>query len=359
MIKNDSERNPEKRPAAKNMQWGTGINERILAVRRLIRREGTNYVLGVALIALAFLLRWVMSFYLGSRPLLILFIIPILLCVYFGGLRVGWLAVVLAGAGTGYFLRMPADFLAGKGLWPDLAQWLIFLGTGIVGCLLVDALQRTRRRAETAAEEFKRSDEALKRSERFLETIIENAPECIKLVAKDGTLLKMNYAGLKILDADSIEQVQGKCIYNLVSSQYRQAFVSLTEKVCQGGSGTLEFEAFDLKGKKIWLKTHAVPLYDDVGNITNLLGITLDITNSKQAEERLKEAYEELEAFSYSVSHDLRAPLRHLTGFSELLRKRLEDLHDERAEQYMAAITGASRKMETLIDDLLDFSRMG
>ena len=117
--------------------------------------------------------------------------------------------------------------------------------------------------------------------------------------------------------------------------------------------------------------------YDPQGGVTRILGIRMDITGRKTAEEALRRlnleldqrvldrtaqleaANREMHAFTYTVSHDLRAPLRHIDGFLELLQQKAGAVLDEQSRHYMGAISSAAQRMGMLIDDLLSFSRMG
>ena len=128
-------------------------------------------------------------------------------------------------------------------------------------------------------------EEALTHSERFLNTIIETEPDCIKLLDADCNLLMMNRAGLEMIEADSLEQVKGQCVVPLIAPEYQDDFIELAEKGFQGVPGTLEFEITGIKGRHTWLETHTVPFRNEKDEITAVLGITRDITSRKRAEE--------------------------------------------------------------------------
>jgi len=108
-----------------------------------------------------------------------------------------------------------------------------------------------------------------------------------------------------------------------------------------------------------------VPVRNERGKITYWAGINLDISNLKKTEvvleertKQLLEANKELESFTYSVSHDLRAPLRAIEGYSRMLVKKYGDNLNEDAARMMSVIRSSTEKMGILIDDLLSFSRV-
>jgi diguanylate cyclase (GGDEF)-like protein/PAS domain S-box-containing protein len=137
--------------------------------------------------------------------------------------------------------------------------------------------------------ERKRAEVALQEREQRLQTIIETEPECIKVISSKGKLLEMNAAGLTMLEANSLAEVQQHRLVNFILPEYRTSFSALHQRVMNGESGKLEFEITGLKNTRRWLEIHAAPLPDANGKITMLLGITRDITDRKCAEDEIKQ----------------------------------------------------------------------
>ncbi len=143
----------------------------------------------------------------------------------------------------------------------------------------------------------KQAEERLRESEQRMRAIVDTEPECVKLLGPDGALLDMNPAGLRMIEAESLQEVRGRCIYSLVAERHRPAFRELNERVFSGGAGSLEFEVVGLKGGRRWLETHATPLRDEAGRTVAALSVTREITERKRAEEALIRSNELLRSF--------------------------------------------------------------
>lgn len=102
----------------------------------------------------------------------------------------------------------------------------------------------------------------------------------------------------------------------------------------------------------------ASPVHDEHGQVAFWVGIDADITELKEIEAALRLSNQELEAFSYSVSHDLRSPLNTIDGFSRLLAKQLVGSGNEKTAHYLARIQAGVAQMGQLIEDLLSLSQL-
>jgi PAS domain S-box-containing protein len=147
------------------------------------------------------------------------------------------------------------------------------------------------------------------------------------------------------------------------------------QEIMQTGTPKIDFEEWVVwpDGGEMWVSTTKVPLRNAEGQIIGIFGISHNITGRKQAEQaiqklnadleqqaaKLQAANKELEAFSYSVSHDLRAPLRAIDGYTRILVEDYEASLDAEGKRICSVISREARRMGQLIDDLLSFSRLG
>ena len=205
--------------------------------------------------------------------------------------------------------------------------------------------------------ERKHLEEALKESESRFRTIIESEPQCVKLIDRNGALITMNPAGLAMIEADSLEQVRGDNLCDLMLPEYKPAFWQLMEKVFNGETADLEFEITGLRGTNRRMTTHAVPFRNARGEIIALLAITIDVTEHRKLEEQLRHAHkmEAVGKLAGGIAHDFNNILSAIIGYADLLRAKLNG--DKSMDHYAEQILSASQKAANLVKSLLAFSR--
>ncbi len=120
----------------------------------------------------------------------------------------------------------------------------------------------------------------------------------------------------------------------------------------------IQYRVLSKEGELRWVKDEAVPIIGSHGDVVRIDGFVEDITEHKELEESLANTNQELEAFSYSVSHDLRAPLRRIDGFSEILLRECRGKLVEEEQKHLERIQKAAREMDGLIENILRLSRV-
>lgn len=247
----------------------------------------------------------------------------------------------------------------------------------LVGAALLDEpIQQTVAFAVDLSDR-KQAIEALRESEKRFRQMADIAPV---LIWMSGTQKLCNYFNKPWLDftGRTLEQEIGNGWTEGIHPEDFQYCVSTYTHAFENRQPfKMEYRLRRFDGEYCWLLNTGIPRFTPEGHFLGYIGSCLDISDRKQIEadmrrlneileQRVKErtaqledANQELESFSYSVSHDLRAPLRHISGFVELLRKRAVTTLDETSLRYLDTIAQTTKHAGTLIDNLLAFSRMG
>ncbi|MBI4055465.1 MAG: PAS domain S-box protein [Elusimicrobia bacterium] len=220
-------------------------------------------------------------------------------------------------------------------------------------------MMATAQALNAVAEERQRVQEEKAQQARTLEAILSSIGEGVVVADTNGKFLVWNPAAEKIvgLGAKDVSPGEWSRAYGFFLPDQKTPYPSEDLPLARAiGGGSVDNDEQFLRHAGApegrYLNVTGRPLRDSSGILQGGVVVFRDVTQQKQAQK-------ELEAFSYSVSHDLRSPLRHIDGFIELLQKRLAPNADSQVQRYLATISGSAKRMGDLIDELLAFSRMG
>jgi len=221
-----------------------------------------------------------------------------------------------------------------------------------------------------------KAEEEIQTQHAYLDSLIDTAPEAIVILDNSDKVIRINNEFTKIFGYKQTDAVGCQINDLIVPERLKNEGLKATLDVTSGKSISFESIRKNKNGKEFWVSVLGSPIIVNNKQIA-VYAIYRDISEKKLAELEIKSlneslerkveertaqliaANKELEAFAYSVSHDLRAPLRAINGYTNILLEDYNNILDDEGKHLTSVIIQSSKKMGQLIDDLLRFSRFG
>ena len=245
----------------------------------------------------------------------------------------------------------------------NVHEWWVFKfpmlsssGQKYVGMQILDITER------------KRAERNLERERDLLHALMDSVPDTVYFKDTESRFTRVNQRQAQLLGISSPEEAIGKMDSDFQSHELSDTFFEEEQQLIATGNSLLDRVEYNPtpEGEPRWLSASKAPMRDREGNIIGLVGISRDITERKLAEierEKLIKDLEsrntELEQFTYTVSHDLKSPLVTIQGFLGYLEQDALAGNMDRLQRDSQRIKDATDKMQNLLAELLELSRIG
>jgi PAS domain S-box-containing protein len=267
-------------------------------------------------------------------------------------------------------MRKRIVFSASDGtLVPARVSANMFNQAGTVNICMVAADLTEIEASEEVIKQINEQKEALRLSHQKYQHLVEGSNSIILIYDRDFNIEFINEFGTRFLGYEPDEILGENAIDKIIPSQdsngdnflpQLEDFKNNPEKYISNIHQTLCKD-----GSLVWISWANKPIYDKDGNLQEILAVGNDISKMKQAEENLKNAKEDLERsnkdleqFAYIISHDLREPLRAITGYIELLRQRYSEKLDGKGFEYIQSALDGAKRLNELLTGLLNYSKV-